>query len=83
MAGAAAALGAADKLLGCPRQCWRQHQPDAALDLAWAAFDRAPNDCATTALLAKLLKAHPAKLHADRRSETCVILARFRAPFTS
>jgi ubiquinone/menaquinone biosynthesis C-methylase UbiE len=55
-------------LLRHARGCWRQNQPQAALDAAWAAFDLAPNDCTTTALLIELLRHYPAKLQADRRA---------------
>lgn len=67
VADATVAEGAADALLGRARQCWRQNHPEAALDLAWTAYDRAPEDCAATAFLAKLLGAYPGKLRADRR----------------
>jgi ubiquinone/menaquinone biosynthesis C-methylase UbiE len=47
---------------------WKQDRPHDALDAAWAAFDLAPEDCATKAFLAELLRFYPAQLQADRRA---------------
>ena len=54
-------------LLRIAGEYWRQNQPQAAFDAAWAAFDLAPDDCAMKAFLAKLLQYYPAKLQINRR----------------
>jgi len=57
-----------DDLRRRARECWSQDRPQDALDAAWAAFDLAPDDCATKAFLAELLQHYPAQLQADRRA---------------
>jgi len=74
MADAALAGGGTDSLLARARQCWRQNKPQAALDLAWTAFDRAPDDGSTRKLLARLLELHPAALRSDRRADYLQLL---------
>lgn len=41
---------------------------EAAIDQAWAAFDLAPDACATKAFGAKLLNQYPAKLPSERKA---------------
>jgi hypothetical protein len=49
------------------RERWRQDRPRDALDLAWAAFDLAPDERATKLLLVNLLQHYPAMLDAHRQ----------------
>jgi ubiquinone/menaquinone biosynthesis C-methylase UbiE len=56
------------ELLDFARQCWRQDQPEAALDAAWSAFEVAPDAGAVRALLVDLLRYYPAKLRSDRQT---------------
>jgi SAM-dependent methyltransferase len=59
---------AVDDLLRDARESWRRNQPEDALDLAWAAFDLAPDDYSTKAFVAELLRQYPAKLRNERKS---------------
>jgi ubiquinone/menaquinone biosynthesis C-methylase UbiE len=68
MAEAGGAGLTSDDLCRHARECWTQDRPQAALDAAWSAFDLAPDECATTALLAELLRDYPAELQTDRRA---------------
>jgi 2-polyprenyl-3-methyl-5-hydroxy-6-metoxy-1,4-benzoquinol methylase len=65
-------------LLRRARQCCRKNQPQAALDAAWAAFDLAPNDCRTTALVTELLRHYPANLQVDRQAAYLKLLTNRR-----
>ena len=68
MAGASGAGVAADGLLRDARESWRRNQPEGAFDLAWAAFDLAPDDYATRAFIAKLLHQYPTLLPDERKT---------------
>jgi len=59
---------AADDLLRDAREAWMQNHPQAALDLAWAAFDLAPDECVTKAFVARLLRHYPAALQNERKA---------------
>jgi ubiquinone/menaquinone biosynthesis C-methylase UbiE len=57
-----------DDLRQRARHYWRQDQPRAALDAAWAAFDLGPDEAATKALIAALLRYYPAILQNERQA---------------
>lgn len=68
MAEASGAGPTSEDLLRNAREFWKQDRSNDALDAAWAAFDLAPDDCATKAFLVQLLQFYPARLQADRRA---------------
>src|ERR1700676_3418835 len=68
MAWASKAAVTSDELCREAKEAWKQNRPNDALDLAWAAFDLAPGEDVTKALIARLLQAYPAKLSSDRRA---------------
>ena len=65
---------AAEDLRRLARGCWAQARPQAALEAAWQAFDRAPGERATKRLLVDLLRQYPAELSADRRAAFLALL---------
>jgi len=67
MAGAGKEAVTSGDLLREAKESWKQNRPNDALDLAWAAFDLAPDDGLTKAFVARLLRAYPAKLSSERR----------------
>jgi SAM-dependent methyltransferase len=54
---------------------WTQDRPNDALDLAWAAWDLAPDDNETKALVARLLRQYPAELPSERKADYLKLLA--------
>jgi SAM-dependent methyltransferase len=55
-----------DDVLRDARESWRRDYRQAALDLAWAAYDLAPGLAAAKTLLARLLEYYPDRLQSER-----------------